>query len=37
MYLASRKIKQKKVRNRTARLRASLRHKDRKRVARMVK
>ncbi len=37
MYIFSRKIKQSKVRNRSARLRARLRHKDRKRVARMVK
>ncbi len=37
MYLASRKIKQNKVRNRTARYRAALRRKNTKRVARMLK
>ncbi len=37
MYLVSRKIKQNKVRNRSARLRAALRHKNKKRVARMLK
>jgi hypothetical protein len=33
MYIFSRKIKQKKVRNRSARLRAGLRSKERKRYA----
>jgi hypothetical protein len=37
MYLVSRKIKQKKVRNRSARLRAALRHKNAKRIHRMLK
>lgn len=37
MYIASRKIKQNKVRNKTARLRAALRHKNAKRIARMLK
>lgn len=36
MYLASRKIKQNKVRNRTARYRAKLRTKARKRYARIM-
>lgn len=37
MYIASRKIKKDKVRNRSARLRARLRHKNAKRIARMLK
>jgi hypothetical protein len=37
MYLVSRKIKQNKVRNRSSRLRAALRHKNAKRIARMLK
>jgi hypothetical protein len=36
MYIASRKVKQHKVRNRSARLRARLRHKNKKRVARLL-
>ena len=37
MYLASRKIKQNKVRNRSAKLRARLKKKNKNRVSRMLK
>ena len=37
MYLASRKIKQNKVRNRSAKLRAKLKKKNKYRIARMLK